>query len=142
MPPYPWYYGGRYYQNIFSNHKEINDFCETSNRRMCFDTSHAQLYCNANKINMKNFAKKIKDHTCYLHLSDAAGVDGEGVQIGEGNVDFEFLIALFKSRNLGFIPEIWQGHLEDGAGFKKALQKIKLILNKISTKSCHGHLHL
>ena len=142
MPPYPWYYGGRYYQNIFSNHKEINDFCETSNRRICFDTSHAQLYCNANKINMKNFAKKIKDHTCYLHLSDAAGVDGEGVQIGEGNVDFEFLIALFKSRNLGFIPEIWQGHLEDGAGFKKALQKIKLILNKISTKSCHGHLHL
>ncbi len=139
MPPYPWYYGGRYYQNIFSNHKEISDFCETTKRRVCFDTSHAQLYCNSNKINMKNFARKIKDHTCYLHLSDAAGVDGEGVQIGEGNVDFEFLIALFKSKNLGFIPEIWQGHLDEGAGFKKALQRIKLILNKISTKSCHGH---
>ena len=37
---------------------------------------------------MKNFARKIKDHTCYLHLSDAAGVDGEGAQIGEGNVDW------------------------------------------------------
>ena len=50
MPPYPWYYGGRYYQNIFSNHKEINDFCQSTNRRVCFDTSHAQLYCNSNKI--------------------------------------------------------------------------------------------
>ena len=88
---------------------------------------------------MKTFAKKIKDHTCYLHLSDAVGVDGEGAQIGEGNVDFEFLIALFKSKNLGFIPEIWQGHLDEGAGFKRALKNIKLILNKISTKSCHGH---
>ena len=49
---------------------------------------------------MKNFARKIKDHTCYLHLSDAAGVDGEGAQIGEGNVDFEFLIALFTSEEV------------------------------------------
>ena len=139
MPPYPWYYGGRYYQNIFSNHNEINDFCKSSDRRVCFDSSHAQLYCNSSSISMKTFAKKIKDHTCYLHLSDAVGVDGEGAQIGEGNVDFEFLIALFKSKNLGFIPEIWQGHLNEGAGFKKALKNIKLILNKIATKSCHKH---
>ena len=35
----------------------------------------------------------------------------------EGNVDFEFLIALFKSKNLGFIPEIY-GHLNEGADLK------------------------
>ena len=138
IPPFPWYYGGRYFQNIFSNHKEIRDFCISSNKRICFDTSHAQLYCNANHISMREYAKSIKDHTCYLHISDAIGTDGEGAQIGEGNVDFEFLLSLFKSKNLGFIPEIWQGHLNEGEGFKMALKNINLILKKISNKKC-GH---
>ena len=136
IPPFPWYFGGRYYQNIFSNNKEIDDFCLISKKRICFDTSHAQLYCNSNKINMHDYAKKIKDHTCYLHLSDAIGTDGEGAQIGDGNVDFDFLLSLFKSKNLGFIPEIWQGHLNEGEGFKKAIKNLNLILKKVSNRSC------
>ncbi len=137
IPPFPWYFGGRYYQNIFSDHNEIDEFCKSSNMRMCFDTSHAQLYCNSNKISMKKYSKKIINHTCYMHLSDAIGIDGEGAQIGLGNVDFEFILSFFQSKNLGFIPEIWQGHLNKGEGFKIALNKIDKILKRISTKSCH-----
>ena len=72
-----------------------------------------------------------------MHLSDAIGIDGEGAQIGLGNVDFEFILSFFQSKNLGFIPEIWQGHLNKGEGFKIALNKIDKILKRISTKSCH-----
>jgi len=134
MPPYPWYFGGQYYQNIFTDQKYIKDFCELTKIHLCFDTSHAQLYCNLNKINLIDYIKDIKKFISYFHISDAHGVNNEGMQIGEGNINFLKFLKLFSKMDLGFVPEVWQGHLNHGEGFKIALRNIEVILKKISSK--------
>ncbi len=137
MPPFPWYYGGMYYQHIFSDSEEIISFCKESNLNICYDTSHAKLSSNLLKRNFINFSKKILKYTDYLHISDAKGTDGEGLQIGNGEINFKEFFELAKNNNASFIPEIWNGHLEDGKGFKKALEKLELITKKISV--IHKH---
>jgi N-acetylneuraminate synthase len=59
-----------------------------------------------------------------MHIVDALGVDGEGIQIGKGDVDFpELALDLkFTAPHIQFIPEVWQGHKNDGEGFWKALE--------------------
>jgi sialic acid synthase SpsE/sugar phosphate isomerase/epimerase len=138
MPPYPWYFGGKHYNYIFTDPKEINNFCNEKNFKICFDTSHAQLYCNKQNINLVDFIRKIKKHVAYFHFSDAIGVDGEGVQIGKGNIKFNSFLKEISDMDLGFIPEIWQGHLDNGKGFDVALKNLKKIFKKIGTnKKCH-----
>ena len=72
-----------------------------------------------------------------MHISDAKGTDGEGLQIGDGEINFKEFFKLAKNNNASFIPEIWNGHLDDGKGFKKALEKLELITKKISVTHKH-----
>lgn len=65
--------------------------------------------------------------TAHIHMVDAEGVDGEGLQIGEGMVDFVMVAEVLDklAPKASFIPEIWQGHKNDGAGFWIALDKLE-----------------
>ena len=73
-----------------------------------------------------------------MHLSDAKGFEGEGMQIGKGDVNFLQLFKDLGDMDLGFVPEIWHGHLNNSKGFKLGLFNIKKILSKISSSShCH-----
>jgi N-acetylneuraminate synthase len=64
-----------------------------------------------------------------LHIADAKGTDGEGLQIGEGELDFPALCELLKKvcPDASFMPEIWQGHKNKGEGFWVALEKLEKI---------------
>jgi sialic acid synthase SpsE/sugar phosphate isomerase/epimerase len=137
MPPFPWYFGGRYYQNFFMNSKDISSFCNETSYKICFDLSHAKLFCNYKNYNFDKFTKEIAKNVSYLHIADASGHDGEGLQIGEGDINFYKFFKNFKNFNTGFVPEVWQGHLDQGYGFKLALKNISTILKKISSKRCH-----
>ncbi len=134
MPPYPWYYGGKFYQHIFSDTKEIKKFCSEAEINICYDTSHAKLASNVLNRNFKGFTKNILNNIEYLHISDAAEIYQEGLQIGEGEIDFKMLFQLFKNLNVNFVPEIWNGHLDNGKGFKEAMYKLQKIIKKISVK--------
>ena len=138
MPPTPWYFGGQWYNTIFLDSVEILQFSKESNLNVCFDTSHALLYCNQAKISLENFAQNLSGSVRHLHISDGAGTTQEGLQLGDGDLDFEHLFKILNSIDSGFVPEIWQGHLNNGKGFKTALLKIeKLLMEKMSTKGCH-----
>lgn len=139
MPPFPWYFGGQWHNTIFLSHKEIVQFCENIGWGTCYDLSHAQLYCNHADIKLTEFTKTILPHIEYMHVSDAAGVTNEGLQIGEGNVDFDQVFAILHKLDTGFIPEIWQGHLQKGKGFAEALRKIDKIYKRLSKESCFVH---
>ncbi len=130
MAPFPWHFGGQRYQNIFVDVDEIVHYCKKYNIRMCFDVSHSMLTCNHHKLDFYEFTNKISEHTAYLHLGDSSGVNGEGLQIGEGEIDFKRLIEILDNKcpNAAFIPEIWQGHKNDGEGFWIALQKLNNII--------------
>ena len=126
MAPFPWHFGGQRYQNIFVEIEEIEYYCKKFGIRMCFDVSHSMLTCNYLKKDFYEFCERIAPYTAYLHLGDARGLNGEGLQIGEGEMDFEKLgdILNNKCSSIGFIPEIWQGHKDQGKGFWIALEKL------------------
>lgn len=130
MPPFPWHFGGQSYHNLFIDADEIVAFCQRNAMRICFDVSHSQLACNHYGWSMKTFCEKVGVHTAHLHIVDAKGVDGEGLQIGEGMVDFAMLADVIDEAcpAAGFIPEIWQGHKDAGAGFWYALDKLEQVM--------------
>jgi len=130
MAPFPWHFGGQRFQNLFVNPEEIAYWCDQLNLRMCFDISHSRLTCNHFNYDFYEFATKISSYTAHLHLGDASGVNGEGLQIGEGDIDFVRLGEILKEScpHASFIPEIWQGHKNGGEGFWIALNKLEQLL--------------
>ena len=77
-----------------------------------------------------DFAKKIAPFSSHIHMGDATGLNGEGLQIGDGEIDFDKLGKILKNEasNSTFIPEIWQGHKNDGEGFWIALERLKNLI--------------
>ncbi len=127
MPPFPWHFGGQRYHNLFVDPNEINEFCKKTGFRVCLDISHSKLACNHFNWSFENFLKIVCPNTVHLHIADASGIDGEGLQIGEGEIDFVNLKRLITTfcPNASFIPEIWQGHKNEGKGFWEALHKLE-----------------
>ena len=127
MPPFPWHFGGQRYHNLFVDPKDTVEFCVKSGFRLCLDVSHSKLACNYNKWSFKEFLEQAGPYVAHLHIADADGVDGEGLQVGEGNIDFPTLAeCLAKTApQVSFIPEIWQGHKNGGEGFWTALERLE-----------------
>jgi sialic acid synthase SpsE/sugar phosphate isomerase/epimerase len=130
MAPFPWHFGGQRYQNVFVHIDEIVKYCQLFGIRMCFDVSHTMLTCNHFNQDFYEFAKKIAPYTAHIHMGDAKGVNGEGLQIGEGEINFVKLGKILNEGcpNASFIPEIWQGHKNNGEGFWVALEKLENLL--------------
>ena len=130
MAPFPWHFGGQRYQNIFVHIDEIVKYCKEYGIRMCFDVSHTMLTCNHYKQDFYDFASKIAPYTAHIHMGDAKGVNGEGLQIGEGEIDFVKLGKILNEKcpNATFIPEIWQGHKNNGEGFWIALERLQNLM--------------
>ena len=127
LPPFPWYFGGQLYCNLFVEADDTVNFCKKYGYRVCFDVSHSKLACNFYKKSFNDFTKAVAPHTGHLHIVDAKGDDGEGIQIGEGDVDFQLFANVVNKviPNVSFIPEIWQGHKNSGEGFWVALDRLE-----------------
>lgn len=127
MPPFPWHFGGQQYHNLFVDPKDIVDFCRDNGYRVCFDVSHSKLACNHHKWSFQAFMEQVAPYTAHLHIADAKDIDGEGLQIGDGEIDFFALSETINEINpsASFIPEIWQGHKNQGEGFWIALEKLE-----------------
>lgn len=123
MPPFPWHFGGQSYHNLFVAADEIVEFCSRTGHHVCLDVSHSMMACNYYHWDFSDFLKKVLPFTIHLHIVDAKGIDGEGVQIGKGDVNFDMLRDLMNeyAPNVQFIPEVWQGHKNKGEGFWEAL---------------------
>ena len=95
MAPFPWHFGGQRYQNLFVHADECRYWCDKLNLRMCFDISHSRLMSNHFGVDFYDFAEKIAPITGHLHFGDASGVNGEGLQIGDGDIDFRRLASCY-----------------------------------------------
>ncbi len=131
LPPYPWYLGGQRYCNLFVDPTETVDFSRKYGIPLCFDTAHTKLATNHLRLSFSQATEELLPQTRHLHLVDASGVDVEGLQIGEGEIDWPVLMAsLISQRNKpSFIPEIWQGHVDGGAAFWEALNTLETMMN-------------
>jgi len=134
MPPFPWHFGGQRYHNLFVDSDFINRFCEEMQMRVCLDVSHSKLACNHLHSPFRDFLRSILPHTAHLHLADAKDVDGEGLQIQDGEIDWVQLFELIDQHcpKASFIPEIWQGHKNGGEGAWLALERLE---------DCAHHAH-
>ena len=57
------------------------------------------------------------------HLTVFTKVNGEGVLMGTGDIDWPATWAQLRQHpQVSFIPEVWQGHKDHGAGFWSALR--------------------
>jgi N-acetylneuraminate synthase len=130
MPPFPWHFGGQRFHNLFVEPMDIAQFCSEHEYQICLDISHSQLACNYYKLSLQKFIKQVGKYTAHLHIADARGLDGEGLQITEGDIIFQELAEwLEKSApQASFIPEIWQGHKNEGEGFWTALERLENFL--------------
>jgi N-acetylneuraminate synthase len=127
LPPYPWLMGGQQFHNLFLDPLDTAQFAADTGTALCFDASHTKLATNFLGIPFSDAIELLLPHTIHLHLVDARGIDGEGVQVGEGDIDWpDFASAMERlSPGVPFIPEIWQGHINSGEGFWTALDRLE-----------------
>ncbi len=125
LPPFPWYKGGAWFSNTFMDADEILAFAKKHGYSLCYDSSHAQLYCTHAKKDPVEFFKTLKPRVMHIHISDGIGTDGEGVQIGDGDVMWKTLMPEILKANVSMAPEIWMGHRYNGEGFITALKRLK-----------------
>jgi N-acetylneuraminate synthase len=124
LPPHPWYFGGQWLTNAFMDANEICAFIIPRKMNICFDTSHSKLYCNWAHVDFYEQVQTLLPYTHHLHISDGSGLDGEGLQIGEGNIDWVRFFHLTRDYRGTMIPEIWRGHQHSGQGFIVAIQRL------------------
>jgi len=124
LPPHPWYFGGQWLTNAFMDMYEIRDFLDSMGLMTCYDTSHHKLFCNWANVDFYEQAAVILPYVSHLHLSDASGIDGEGLQICEGNIDWVRFFEVTGDYRGTMIPEIWRGHQRGGEGFLVAINRL------------------
>src|SRR5690606_31520906 len=86
---------------------------------------HHKLYCNWAHVSQSEQIEKLLPYIKHLHISDAAGIDGEGLQVGDGNVNFHKFFQQIDGKFTGtMVPEIWRGHQNNGAGFVESIERL------------------
>jgi len=124
LPPHPWYFGGQWLTNAFMDAVEICDFLTPLGLNFCYDASHHKLYCNWARVDFYKQLQILLPYIGHLHLSDGAGLDGEGLQIGEGSIDWVHFFRVLGEYHGTMIPEIWRGHQRESEGFLIAIQRL------------------
>jgi sialic acid synthase SpsE/sugar phosphate isomerase/epimerase len=124
LPPFPWYFGGKWFGHVLVDTNDTVELCEQSGLGLCFDVSHAALACNRSGESLVQFAASVTRYVRHLHVSDAAGTGGEGLQIGEGDVNFIEVMPVLLTARPTLVPEIWMGHHMGGRGFRLGLDRL------------------
>ncbi len=124
MPDIYWYNGELYSPCLFKRGEEIMRVLKALGIGLCMDLSHAKLYCNSSGEDFTSYVRTLRPFIRHIHIADARGTSGEGLQIGDGEIDFEALLPLLKGLDVTAVPEILGGHRERGAGFKLAADRL------------------
>ncbi len=129
LPPIAWYFGGSVDLHIMNRPEDAN-FIREYDLDVCLDVCHMMLGKNYFNFSMKSLVDIIGKQVKHIHIADAVGFDGEGLPIGTGDVDNMPLIKESLHYDCMKVIEVWQGHLNNGAGFKEALIKLTELYEK------------
>ena len=120
LPPIAWYFGGSVPLSVFNSSKDI-DFLEKFNIKICFDSSHFLMSCNAGLANANKDFDRLMYLTHHIHISGAEGLDGEGTSFKSKNsINHSILKDCLNNKNIKVI-ETWQGHLNNFSGFHQSI---------------------
>ena len=129
LPPRPWYLGGQWYQYGFAPFSDMVKFCEATNLKMTYDICHAHLQCEMEGSSLLDYTRRVMPYVSHMHISDATGISGEGVQIFEGDLDFKGVFNIAEEYDFSWVTEIWSGHLHNGTASYKALSLLESHFN-------------
>ena len=135
MPPEPWHFGGQGFHTLFVDLDDLIAIQKLRPVQFCFDTSHSWLATAKSGQDFYSKVKEVSEYIRYLHIADAKAPGGEGMQLGEGEIDLARLFSILDLNKTPYIPEIWNGHFEDFTGFKKAMKEIENVQQRIGS---HG----
>jgi N-acetylneuraminate synthase len=123
MAPFPWHFGGQRHQNIFMMPADLVEQARRHGLRYTLDLSHLSMMCSHFSLDFQDVLSSLLPHTAHLHVGDASGTNGEGVEMGSGDIDWQATwTRIAEYPQLSFVPEIWQGHKDHGAGFWSAMR--------------------
>ena len=95
------------FHNLFVYPDEIAKICEDIDLKICLDLSHLKLSCTEFNLDFTGISNISAPYTSHIHVIDALGSNGEGLQIGDGEIDFTQVSKIFKILyQLRFIPEM------------------------------------
>lgn len=118
LPKKAWYFGGSVILDQFCSKDDIN-FIKENDIKLCLDFSHLILSANYFNDNWFDWYNLIKDQIEHIHVADAEGDDGEGVDFGMGDLDHHKEILNHPSIK---VLEVWEGHHNIGEKFYSALK--------------------
>ena len=126
MPPHPWHFGGQAYHRLFVELEDLRAIQALGPVRFCLDLSHTFLALSHQGREFETALADILPLVGYYHIADARFPNGEGLQIGEGDIPLRrfMLQSGLLEGHIPWIPEIWNGHMDDCEGFRTALARL------------------
>ncbi|MEH6627053.1 MAG: N-acetylneuraminate synthase family protein [Motiliproteus sp.] len=120
LPPIAWYFGGSVSLHAMNQLQDAK-FIQQHDLPVCMDVCHLIMGRNFFGFSADHVMQNLEKNTQHIHIADAAGLDGEGLAFGEGEPENIDLIRNALDYDCLKVIEVWQGHLDNGAGFRKAL---------------------
>jgi N-acetylneuraminate synthase len=123
LPPIAWYFGGSVKLHAL-NQKQDAEYIQKHRLPICMDVCHLFMGDSLYKFGAQSIVEKVRPYISHVHIADAKGIDGEGMHFGEGDsVNLPVIKSVIEIDCMKII-EVWQGHLDEGAGFAKALKAL------------------
>ena len=123
LPPIAWYFGGSVKLDVMNNVKDA-ELIQKYDIPICMDVCHLFMGREYYEFSEVNLIDRLKANTKHIHIADSIGIDGEGIQIGEGNPKNIDVFKKVLNYECLKVIEVWQGHLDRGAGFHGALNNL------------------
>ncbi len=121
LPKKAWYFGGTVILDQFCE-PDDEDYLKKYKIPLCLDIAHLILSNNYFKKDWYESYLNLHEITEHVHLSDAAGTDGEGVEFGTGALkNVKELLNFEKIKVL----EVWEGHHNFGQKFEQGLNFLR-----------------
>jgi sialic acid synthase SpsE len=129
LPPIAWYFGGSVGLNVMNEPEDVK-FLKKHDLGVCMDICHLILGRNYYDFSADSIINDLKEQVQHIHIADAVGIDGEGLAIGDGDFANVALIQKVLNYDCLKVIEVWQGHLDNGAGFRKEIIKLTEMYEK------------
>jgi len=123
LPPIAWYFGGSVKLNAMNQLQDVA-YIQEHRLPICMDVCHLCMGDSLFDFNATGMIDTLLPYIQHVHIADAEGIDGEGLHFGEGDPKNMAAIAAVMELDCMKVIEVWQGHLDDGAGFAKAITRI------------------
>ena len=120
LPPIAWYFGGSVALNVFNSEEDLK-WLKIFSLNICLDICHFGMCLAGNFVSKYNF-EELFELTNHIHLADSVGIDGEGIQIGQGDSINRYFLKRSLASSHTKVLEVWQGHLNSYKGFHEAIK--------------------